>query len=117
MDRGRKPPRNAGRRNRNEGVALLFLHCPAAPGGFDDRADWKFLPQSDLDFAWLDTGSHPRLSGGERLSRRTTRGAIGQPTMKFAVIQFPGSNCDQDCVAAINLIDGLEAAYVWHKET
>ena len=37
--------------------------------------------------------------------------------MKFAVIQFPGSNCDQDCVAAINLIDGLEAAYVWHKET
>jgi phosphoribosylformylglycinamidine synthase I len=37
--------------------------------------------------------------------------------MKFAVIQFPGSNCDQDCVAAINSIDGLEAAYVWHKET
>src|ERR1700726_4367653 len=37
--------------------------------------------------------------------------------MKFAVIQFPGSNCDQDCVAAINSIDGLEAEYVWHKET
>ncbi len=36
--------------------------------------------------------------------------------MKFAVIQFPGSNCDQDCVAAINGIEGLEAAYVWHKE-
>jgi phosphoribosylformylglycinamidine synthase I len=37
--------------------------------------------------------------------------------MKFAVIQFPGSNCDQDCIAAINGIDGLRAEYVWHKET
>jgi len=37
--------------------------------------------------------------------------------MKFAVIQFPGSNCDQDCVAAINSVDGLQAEYVWHKET
>jgi len=37
--------------------------------------------------------------------------------MKFAVIQFPGSNCDQDCVAAINGVEGLHAEYVWHKET
>ncbi len=37
--------------------------------------------------------------------------------MKFAVIQFPGSNCDQDCVASINGIDGLRAELVWHKET
>jgi len=37
--------------------------------------------------------------------------------MKFAVIQFPGSNCDQDCVAAIDGLDGLRAEYVWHKET
>jgi phosphoribosylformylglycinamidine synthase subunit PurQ / glutaminase len=37
--------------------------------------------------------------------------------MNFAVIQFPGSNCDQDCLAAINSISGLEAEYVWHKET
>jgi len=37
--------------------------------------------------------------------------------MKFAVIQFPGSNCDQDCLAAINGLDGLHADYVWHKET
>jgi phosphoribosylformylglycinamidine synthase I len=37
--------------------------------------------------------------------------------MKFAVIQFPGSNCDQDCVAAVNGIAGLEAEYVWHKKT
>jgi phosphoribosylformylglycinamidine synthase len=37
--------------------------------------------------------------------------------MNFAVVQFPGSNCDQDCVAAINGLDGLRAEYVWHKET
>jgi len=37
--------------------------------------------------------------------------------MKFAVIQFPGSNCDQDCIAALNGLDGLRAEYVWHKET
>jgi len=37
--------------------------------------------------------------------------------IRFAVIQFPGSNCDQDCVAAINGLDGLQAEYVWHKET
>jgi phosphoribosylformylglycinamidine synthase len=37
--------------------------------------------------------------------------------MKFAVIQFPGSNCDQDCLAALNGIEGLEAEYVWHKKT
>ena len=37
--------------------------------------------------------------------------------MRFAVIQFPGSNCDQDCFASINGIDGLRAEFVWHKET
>jgi phosphoribosylformylglycinamidine synthase subunit PurQ / glutaminase len=33
------------------------------------------------------------------------------------VVQFPGSNCDQDCLRA--LTDGLEfeADYLWHKET
>ena len=37
--------------------------------------------------------------------------------MKFAVIQFPGSNCDQDCLAAVNGIAGVRAEYVWHKKT
>src|ERR1043165_6665379 len=36
--------------------------------------------------------------------------------MKFAVIQFPGSNCDQDCLAALNGIAGVRAEYVWHKK-
>jgi len=37
--------------------------------------------------------------------------------MKFAVVQFPGSNCDQDCLAAVRAMDGIETDYVWHKET
>lgn len=37
--------------------------------------------------------------------------------MKFAIIQFPGSNCDQDCLAALDGIAGIEAEYVWHKQT
>ncbi|MDQ2918362.1 MAG: phosphoribosylformylglycinamidine synthase subunit PurQ [Verrucomicrobiota bacterium] len=36
--------------------------------------------------------------------------------MKFAVIQFPGSNCDQDCIAALNGLESAHAEYVWHKE-
>ncbi len=45
------------------------------------------------------------------------RAPLHSVEMKFAVIQFPGSNCDQDCVAGINAVDGLRAEYVWHKET
>jgi len=33
----------------------------------------------------------------------------------FGVIQFPGSNSDQDCVNAVEVL-GHEAHYVWHKE-
>ncbi len=35
--------------------------------------------------------------------------------MRFAVLQFPASNCDQDCVHAVRLL-GHEARYVWHKD-
>jgi phosphoribosylformylglycinamidine synthase len=37
--------------------------------------------------------------------------------MRFAVIQFPGSNCDQDCVWALRSFPGTEAELVWHKST
>ena len=35
--------------------------------------------------------------------------------MKAAVIRFPGSNCDQDCVLALRDL-GVETDFVWHKE-
>lgn len=37
--------------------------------------------------------------------------------MKFAVIVFPGSNCDVDMYHAIKDELGEEAEYVWHTET
>lgn len=37
--------------------------------------------------------------------------------MKFAVIVFPGSNCDADMLWAIREIMGVEADYVRHDET
>lgn len=36
--------------------------------------------------------------------------------MKFSVLQFPGSNCDQDCVHAIRNVLGHPAGLLWHKE-
>ena len=36
--------------------------------------------------------------------------------MRFAVLQFPASNCDQDCVHAVRSL-GHGADLVWHKES
>src|SRR5262249_7051212 len=37
--------------------------------------------------------------------------------MKFAVIVFPGSNCDEDAYHAAKDVIGEEAEYIWHKDT
>ncbi|MCS7338253.1 MAG: phosphoribosylformylglycinamidine synthase subunit PurQ [Verrucomicrobiae bacterium] len=37
--------------------------------------------------------------------------------MRFAVLQFPASNCDQDAVHALRDVLGQDAYYVWHKDT
>lgn len=36
--------------------------------------------------------------------------------MRFGVVIFPGSNCEQDVVHAVGVL-GHEAAYVWHGDT
>ncbi len=36
--------------------------------------------------------------------------------MNFAVLQFPGSNCDQDCVHVVKNVLGQSARLVWHKD-
>jgi phosphoribosylformylglycinamidine synthase subunit PurQ / glutaminase len=36
---------------------------------------------------------------------------------KFAVIVFPGSNCDHDAYYAAKEVLGQDARFVWHKET
>ena len=37
--------------------------------------------------------------------------------MKFAVVVFPGSNCDDDSYHAAKHVLGQEAEFIWHKET
>jgi phosphoribosylformylglycinamidine synthase len=37
--------------------------------------------------------------------------------MKFAVLQFPASNCDQDALHVLKNVVGQSASYVWHKES
>ena len=37
--------------------------------------------------------------------------------MKFAIIVFPGSNCDHDAYHAARHVLGQQAEFVWHKET
>jgi len=37
--------------------------------------------------------------------------------MKFSVIVFPGSNCDEDAYHAAKDVLGEQAEYIWHKDT
>jgi phosphoribosylformylglycinamidine synthase len=37
--------------------------------------------------------------------------------VKFAIVVFPGSNCDHDAAHAAKDVLGQEAEFVWHKET
>jgi phosphoribosylformylglycinamidine synthase len=37
--------------------------------------------------------------------------------MKFGIIVFPGSNCDHDCYHVVKHVMGLEAKFLWHKNT
>ena len=37
--------------------------------------------------------------------------------MKAAVIVFPGSNCDQDCVHVLQNVLGHPTRLLWHKES
>jgi phosphoribosylformylglycinamidine synthase len=37
--------------------------------------------------------------------------------MRFAIVVFPGSNCDHDAYHAAKHVLGQDASFVWHKET
>ena len=37
--------------------------------------------------------------------------------MKFAVVVFPGSNCDHDTYHVARTVLGQEAELIWHKDT
>ena len=37
--------------------------------------------------------------------------------MKFGVVVFPGSNCDEDCHDVLKTVLGQEVVYLWHQDT
>ena len=36
--------------------------------------------------------------------------------MKFGVVVFPGSNCDDDMVHVLGTVMGFDVVKIWHKE-
>src|SRR5437870_2455238 len=36
--------------------------------------------------------------------------------MRFGIVVFPGSNCDEDAYHAVRDVFGLDAEYLWHKD-
>ena len=53
----------------------------------------------------------PRQHGDRGLRRE------GAGRMKFAIVVFPGSNCDEDCFHVAKDLLGCEADYIWHHDT
>ena len=51
------------------------------------------------------------------LNRETGRSAGSGAKPKFAVIRFPGSNCDQDAYFLVRDVLECPVEYVWHQET
>ena len=41
---------------------------------------------------------------------------MGSRKVRFGVVVFPGSNCDQDVHDVVTRIMGQEAVYLWHKD-
>jgi|SRR5687767_4046867 phosphoribosylformylglycinamidine synthase subunit PurQ / glutaminase len=37
--------------------------------------------------------------------------------MKFGVVVFPGSNCDNDCYYAVQSVIGKPVEFIWHQDT
>ena len=37
--------------------------------------------------------------------------------MRFGIVRFPGSNCDQDCRKTVTEGLGEDAVYLWHRQT
>lgn len=63
---------------------------------------------------------HPGMGGLEDragASARTDRGGRGPRPVRFAVVVFPGSNCDADCYHAVGNVLGQPVEYVWHGTT
>lgn len=60
-----------------------------------------------LGLKWSLTQSH---------SKKGYKFASNRTNMKFGVVVFPGSNCDQDMIGALRNDLGQEVVELWHKD-
>ena len=37
--------------------------------------------------------------------------------MTFAIVVFPGSNCDHDCYHVIETVIGKPVEFIWHQDS
>lgn len=42
--------------------------------------------------------------------------AVGEKKRRWAVVQFPGSNCDHDALKALQIFPQVNASFHWHEE-
>ena len=42
---------------------------------------------------------------------------VADLNMKYGIVIFPGSNCDQDCFWAVKHVLAETAAYIWHQDS
>ena len=88
-------------------------------GGVDDVRQGKYF---ELD---LRRPSRRRPGAGGRSGRQAAREPGDRELshrgrterMKFAIVVFPGSNCDHDAYHAAKHVLGQQAEYIWHKDT
>ncbi len=45
------------------------------------------------------------------------KAAASRSSMRIGIIQFPGSNCDQDCFEAFKRQFAIDLVPIWHKDT
>ncbi len=62
---------------------------------------------------WPTRAGQPRDRKLPDRAGRAGRGGV----VTFAIVVFPGSNCDHDAYYAIQHVLGQQARFVWHKET
>lgn len=74
----------------------------------------RYQSGQDADFNRLLREKEGTPSRGRRLLLPAD--TPKRPPVKFAILVFPGSNCDHDAYHATKHVFGQDAGFVWHKE-
>ena len=85
--------------------------------GRASTSSWTSTPPSAEEARQLAREVADRLLANPVIESYRLEVEPEEPPMKFAIVVFPGSNCDHDAYHAAKHVLGQEAAFVWHKDT